>query len=431
MHYVIYGAGYRGKRFLDYIGAGSVCAFIDMDEDKQGNKFCGKPVISLDEYLKKYESCFVIISPAYSDNIEEILEEKGIYQYSNLVDMPAEFVGYGESTFVNCYEKLKEIFDRGLCIYGLNVLSFSIYDFLCQEKAVSICAEECCKLEKIGWVKKYFPEIKLKKVADIQCDETVLMSISGKKENSFSNKVINLFEYASDNILFRNEKILKLKNRYQKNKQCFIVATGPSLRVGDLHILEERNIFCFGVNSILKIEKEWVADAYVASDSYFISNNIKSIEEYKSNIKFVGDSCKEYWIKEYNDSYKIHVTTSGAKVDFSNKVEQKVYGGYGNMGTVTYVCIQLAVYLGFSEIYLLGVDCNYVRGSKNNHFIAEEIEDNRNHREDAMIKAYEYAKVYADSHGIKIYNATRGGMLEVFERVDFDGLFGREGGENI
>ena len=79
--------------------------------------------------------------------------------------------------------------------------------------------------------------------------------------------------------------------------------------------------------------------------------------------------------------------------------------------------------MGFSEIYLLGVDCNYKIGSKNNHFIAEETEDNRDHGEDAMIKAYEYAKKYADAHDIKIYNATRGGMLEVFERVDFDNLF--------
>ena len=40
-----------------------------------------------------------------------------------------------------------------------------------------------------------------------------------------------------------------------------------------------------------------------------------------------------------------------------------------------------------------------------------------------MISAYKSAKKYADAHGIKIYNATRGGKLEVFERVDFDTLF--------
>ena len=42
-----------------------------------------------------------------------------------------------------------------------------------------------------------------------------------------------------------------------------------------------------------------------------------------------------------------------------------------------------------------------------------------------MQAAYESAREYADAHGIKIYNATRGGELEVFERVNFDCLFGR------
>ena len=37
--------------------------------------------------------------------------------------------------------------------------------------------------------------------------------------------------------------------------------------------------------------------------------------------------------------------------------------------------------------------------------------------------AYQAAEKYAEEHGIKIYNATRGGRLEVFERVDFDSLF--------
>ena len=36
--------------------------------------------------------------------------------------------------------------------------------------------------------------------------------------------------------------------------------------------------------------------------------------------------------------------------------------------------------------------------------------------------AYKKAKEYADKHGIKIYNATRGGALEVFPRVNFDDL---------
>ena len=36
---------------------------------------------------------------------------------------------------------------------------------------------------------------------------------------------------------------------------------------------------------------------------------------------------------------------------------------------------------------------------------------------------YEAAKKYAEMNEIKIYNATRGGKLEVFQRVEFESLF--------
>lgn len=37
--------------------------------------------------------------------------------------------------------------------------------------------------------------------------------------------------------------------------------------------------------------------------------------------------------------------------------------------------------------------------------------------------AYEYAQKFAKENNIHIFNATRGGHLEVFERVAFDSLF--------
>ena len=78
--------------------------------------------------------------------------------------------------------------------------------------------------------------------------------------------------------------------------------------------------------------------------------------------------------------------------------------------------------MGFKEIYLLGVDCNYK--GKLHFYNSDKLEKKMiNHNEDGMIKCYRSAKKYADEHGIKIFNATRGGALEVFPRVDFDSLF--------
>lgn len=423
MEYVIYGAGYRGRRLFDYIKSEHVFAFIDMDEAKQGKEYCGKPIISIDEYKKKYMSCFIIITPAYYDDIEKILESNNIFQYCNLKGLPSEFAGYGDCGFEDCYNGLKKGHDEPFCIYGVNALSFMIYDFLSPSKEITIFPGENCKFQKLEWVKKYYPEIRLKECAEICNNEIILASETGKGVRNFTDKTLNLFEYANSNKQYWNGELLKFKNLYITHKRCFVVATGPSLRIDDLHILAENNVFCFGVNGILKIEKDWVPDAYVAVDSKFISDNMQYIKNYNCKLKFIGDSCREYWEKERDDSYKIHATKPGTMVDFSEDICQKIYLGHRDGGTVTYTCLQLAVYMGFKEIYLLGVDCNYTKGSKNNYFISDETEDNINHRENFMIQGYAYAKEYADNHGISIYNATRGGILEVFERVDFDSIF--------
>ena len=59
--------------------------------------------------------------------------------------------------------------------------------------------------------------------------------------------------------------------------------------------------------------------------------------------------------------------------------------------------------------------------SPNDHFY-KKVEKFYTFDYDSVKKSYEKAKEFTEAHGIKIYNATRGGKLEVFERVDFDTL---------
>ena len=81
--------------------------------------------------------------------------------------------------------------------------------------------------------------------------------------------------------------------------------------------------------------------------------------------------------------------------------------------------LQIAIYMGFKEIYLLGNDCSY--STDKQHFIESGHYDKQAETVgERMIFAFKIAKKYADKNGIKIYNATRGGMLEVFDRVDLN-----------
>ena len=102
--------------------------------------------------------------------------------------------------------------------------------------------------------------------------------------------------------------------------------------------------------------------------------------------------------------------------------------------TVTFSIMQLAAFMGFSEVYLLGVDCNYptvkteagetvVDRTAQTHFIKDYWDKNEKiYQPDTKtsMEAYKSAQEYAESHEIKFFNATRGGALEAFPRVDFD-----------
>ena len=100
--------------------------------------------------------------------------------------------------------------------------------------------------------------------------------------------------------------------------------------------------------------------------------------------------------------------------------------------------MQIAAYMGFSEIYLIGVDHNFQKIIDENGNIIEDktVKDYFIEGYDADIKeavvhntgnttrSYADIKKYCDNKGTPtIYNATRGGKLEVFQRVNFDSLF--------
>ena len=77
--------------------------------------------------------------------------------------------------------------------------------------------------------------------------------------------------------------------------------------------------------------------------------------------------------------------------------------------------------MGFEKIYLLGVD-----HSANSYAAAlgtVNMENLNLAQTDKATLAYMVAAEHAKNNNYRIYNATRGGYLEVFDRIDFDKLF--------
>lgn len=231
----------------------------------------------------------------------------------------------------------------------------------------------------------------------------------------------------------RSESIYRYKNKHE-GERCFIVATGPSLTIQDLEKLKDE--YTFSMNSIVNMytRTSFRPTYYVVQDGIVERKLRKTILASKMNDVFIGvgnvpgffvnitgrvfkkyySTCNRFNLDLGYHFYEMYYASERARIKFADECEKKVYDGF----TVTYSAIELAVYMGFKEIYILGCDA-----SRGGHVDQGVLEEGKNEPLLMNIKGYEVARKYADKHGIKILNATRGGLLEAFPRVNFDDLF--------
>ncbi len=236
-----------------------------------------------------------------------------------------------------------------------------------------------------------------------------------------------------ENIIQRN---IELKDIY-KGKRCFIIGNGPSLKVEDLdRIGSEISMACNGIYKIFD-KSLWRPTCFFAEDSLFLSQYIENdtmVEYLLNNSDYLFTTLRSDLYEKYFDKYEklfylYAYKTEFNDIDFSADLTTKIYSA----ATTIYTMLQVAVYMGITEIYLLGIDFTFKREVKidGNQVLNEKIKDHANfigenngiYHTDVMLKGYGLAKEYCEKHGIKIYNATRGGQLEKFERVNFDDLF--------
>jgi len=218
------------------------------------------------------------------------------------------------------------------------------------------------------------------------------------------------------------------RNRH-KGQRCFIVATGPSLTAGDLEMISGE--ICFGVNACVRLfdKTRWRPTYYGITDRRVFAQLKREIHPEALNTVFFADTIP---LEPGPNAYRFLLNE--APMDYEGTFWQKLFSlppaGFSaditqkrvsSGGTVAYAMLQIAAFMGFSEICLLGVDCNYtgpVRhacGTERAKTPAKcDAKDLRTG--ERMLESFAVARAYADKHGLTIYNATRGGKLEAFVR---------------
>ena len=287
-------------------------------------------------------------------------------------------------------------------------------------------------------------------------DDSVILAVTNINGSIVGRKIINKgFKFCNDffsvwdGILktlytwtFRNS--MKFKDKHY-GERCFIVGNGPSLSLSDLNMLINEKTFA--MNRIYKIfdKTVWRPTYY----SFIDSTGIKEVYcDVLQNIK----CCKFFDIqtccsiididKKAHFENTFFLQTISSLYRRPNEYIKPLFGEFPDTfwdgGTIAYTCLQLAAFMGFKEIYMIGFDAEYkvslkcsgeyVFTEKRDYFTDDYICSSSNiihniPRLEHSNFAYQSAREYAESHGITIKNATRGGKLEVFERIDFDSLF--------
>ena len=225
------------------------------------------------------------------------------------------------------------------------------------------------------------------------------------------------------------KQIETLKDRH-KGRRCFIIGTGPSLCVEDLELLKGE--ITFGVNRLFRIygDTDWRPTYYAMMDGkvveqFFEDEFQMDLDTFCERESFIANQILEKVDDKISGSRIMSIPYSylNLGVDAAhiwNMYQPNIAIGMYNMLSVVNNCINIAHYMGVAEIYLLGIDCNYMLPKQyfnddKNWFATSVLRASINNH--IGLQGFIFTKKCMDHYGVKVYNATRGGSLEVFPRV--------------
>jgi hypothetical protein len=237
------------------------------------------------------------------------------------------------------------------------------------------------------------------------------------------------FLYRSTETGRLSSKALSLLKDQHRGKRCFILGNGPSLKQTDLTRL--RGEFTFGLNRIYLLFPELgFPTTYLVTVNQLVIDQCADELAALPVLKFLPWTARRQFSSVPETVY---IRTYCAKPHFSTLANQSIWSG----ATVTFVAMQLAYHMGFSEVILLGVDHSFTTQGKPHTEVVSEGDDPNHFAPNYFGKgfkwqlpdletseiAYRMAKQAFEADGRKIVDATIGGKLTIFPKVDYESHF--------
>ena len=210
------------------------------------------------------------------------------------------------------------------------------------------------------------------------------------------------------------EAIKELHNKHL-GERCFIIGMGPSLNLTNFELIKDETLF---------VTNRFFAGNFKVNPQYWCVSDLSVFYDYYDQFLkldttlFLAEEAGKLFIQKNQQVEKepIVIKSMGNVSTWKKFSKDSTQGSYG--GNVIFSCLQIAYYMGFREIYLLGCDCDQTKGI---HFDNDEINEDENIWTDTF-DAYTLSKKVFEEDNRHICNSTVGGKLEIFERVDLEDL---------
>jgi hypothetical protein len=254
---------------------------------------------------------------------------------------------------------------------------------------------------------------------------------------ALQRRVLGLKEYYdwrfTDEGNFNRNELLKYKNIHE-GKRCFIIANGPSLADTDLSFLQNEITFCMNRIYLLFDKLNFIPTYYVVSNELILEQFAEDILKIPTQ-KFLNWNRRSFYKSDEKSNFlRFHYA-------INEKMSTDILSGVYSGGTVTHACFQLAYYMGFQEVIVVGMDHNFVDTGvpSKTEVRSDEVDKNHFHPNyfpkgskwqlpdlNRCEYVYRDTKEKFEAENRKVLDATIGGKCTIFPKIDYFTIFENE-----
>lgn len=224
-----------------------------------------------------------------------------------------------------------------------------------------------------------------------------------------------------------NKEHLKRFCNKHEGETLFLLANGPSINNTPLHLLKGQRVMCMNRFYIKFEQLQFIPDYLVCIEETVLDRFAQDFSSLKPDT-FVNWRSRDripgvHYLKESFDIFP--------------EFNPNILAAMNTCGTVTFICLQLAFYMGFSRVVLLGLDHSFHEKGLAGKTVIRKEESDESHFDPNyfpkgmkwvlpdLVKSelgYQMALDYYQHFGREIIDATIGGKCQIFPKKDLNDL---------